>query len=79
MRIMTLFGTRPEIIRLSQVIKRLDGFCNQTLVHTGQNYEPALSDIFFQELDLRPPDIHLGIQASGFPEQVGQLLSQAGE
>lgn len=79
MKVMTLFGTRPEIIRLSQVIKHLDHFCEQVLVHTGQNYDPNLSDIFFQELDLRPPDIHLGIKATSFAEQAGQIITKAGE
>jgi UDP-N-acetylglucosamine 2-epimerase (non-hydrolysing) len=79
MKVMTLFGTRPEIIRLSQVIKRLDRFSEQTLVHTGQNYEPNLSDVFFQELGLRTADIHLGIRSSSFAEQLGQILSRAGE
>lgn len=79
MKVMTLFGTRPEIIRLSQVIKRLDNFCEQVVVHTGQNYDPNLSDIFFRELDLRPPDVHLGIQMAGFAEQAGQIIARAGE
>jgi UDP-N-acetylglucosamine 2-epimerase (non-hydrolysing) len=79
MKVMTLFGTRPEIIRLSQAIKHLDRFCEQVLVHTGQNYDPSLSDIFFQELDVRRPDIHLGIQAPGFADQAGQILARAGE
>lgn len=79
MRVITLFGTRPEIIRLSQVIKKLDLFCEQVLIHTGQNYDPNLSDIFFQELDLRPPDIHLGIQPANFADQIGQILSRSGE
>ena len=76
---MSLFGTRPEIIRLSQVIKQLDQFCEQVLVHTGQNYDPNLSDIFFQELDLRQPDVYLGIQAPSFAEQAGQILTKVGE
>jgi len=79
MKVMTLFGTRPEIIRLSRVIKQLDRFCDQVLVHTGQNYDPTLSDIFFQELDLRPPDTYLGVQASSFADQAGQILSRAAE
>jgi UDP-N-acetylglucosamine 2-epimerase (non-hydrolysing) len=78
MKVMTIFGTRPEIIRLSQVIKHLDRFCEQTLVHTGQNYDPGLSDVFFQELDLRQPDLHLGVQATSFAEQVGQILARVG-
>lgn len=79
MKVMTLFGTRPEIIRLSQVVKCLDRFCEQILVHTGQNYDPNLSDIFFEELRLRPPDLYLGVQAMGFAEQVGQILARVGE
>lgn len=77
MKVMTLFGTRPEIIRLSQVIKRLDGLCTQVLVHTGQNYDPDLSDVFFRELELRAPDMYLGVRASGFAEQVAQILARA--
>lgn len=79
MKVVTLFGTRPEIIRLSCVIKHLDLFCDQVLVHTGQNYDTNLSDIFFEELGLRSPDIHLGIQATIFADQVGQIIAQAGE
>jgi UDP-N-acetylglucosamine 2-epimerase (non-hydrolysing) len=79
MKVVTLFGTRPEIIRLSQVIQHLDRFCDQVLVHTGQNYDPNLSDIFFQELGLRQPDIHLGVQAAGFADQVGQIIARSGE
>ena len=79
MKIMTLFGTRPEIIRLSQVIKHLDRFCEQVLVHTGQNYDPNLSDVFFQELGIRQPDIHFGIKSTDFPDQIGQILTRAGE
>jgi UDP-N-acetylglucosamine 2-epimerase (non-hydrolysing) len=79
MKIATLFGTRPEIIRLSQVIKHLDGLCEQVLVHTGQNYDPSLSDVFFDQLKLRPPDVHFGIRAASFAEQAGQILACSGE
>ncbi|NDJ86159.1 MAG: UDP-N-acetylglucosamine 2-epimerase (non-hydrolyzing) [Chloroflexi bacterium] len=79
MKVVTLFGTRPEIIRLSQVIKHLDQFCEQHLVYTGQNYDPNLSDIFFQELEVRKPDIHMGIQSTGFADQVGQIIAKAGD
>jgi UDP-N-acetylglucosamine 2-epimerase (non-hydrolysing) len=75
MKIMTVFGTRPEIIRLSRIIAHLDRFCEQTLVHTGQNYDPNLSDVFFQEMQVRSPDRHLGIQASNFAEQAAQILT----
>lgn len=76
---MTIFGTRPEIIRLSAVIPKLDQFSEQVLVHTGQNYDPNLSDIFFQELKVRTPDIHMGIQASSFADQIGQIIAKSGE
>jgi UDP-N-acetylglucosamine 2-epimerase (non-hydrolysing) len=79
MKVATIFGTRPEIIRLSSVIKQLDRFCQQTLVHTGQNYDPNLSDVFFRDLDLRAPDVHLGIQATSFADQAGQIIARCGE
>lgn len=79
MKVMTLFGTRPEIIRLSRVIQRLDQCSEQVLAYTGQNYDPNLSDIFFRQLEVRSPDIHLGIQADDFAEQAGQILARSGE
>ena len=79
MKLMTLFGTRPEIIRLSVIIKHLDHFCEQVLVHTGQNYDENLSDVFFRELGLRQPDLYLGVRATDFAEQVGQIIARAGE
>jgi UDP-N-acetylglucosamine 2-epimerase (non-hydrolysing) len=77
MRVMTIFGTRPEIIRLSLVIKILDQHCEHIMVHTGQNFEESLSDVFFRELEIRTPDVHLGIRASGFAEQAGEILKKA--
>jgi UDP-N-acetylglucosamine 2-epimerase (non-hydrolysing) len=80
MKVVTLFGTRPEIIRLSAVIRALDRFCTQVLVHTGQNYDPQLSDVFFRELGVRAPDVHLGIGAtSGFAAQAAAILEKSGE
>lgn len=79
LKVMTLFGTRPEIIRLSLVIKHLDRFCDQVLVHTGQNYDPNLSDVFFEELELRAPDVHLGVQTGDFAAQAGQILERSGQ
>ena len=54
---MTIVGTRPEVIRLAEVIKFLDKFCNHILVHTGQNFDYELNEIFFHDLKLRKPDI----------------------
>jgi UDP-N-acetylglucosamine 2-epimerase (non-hydrolysing) len=77
MKIMTIFGTRPEIIRLSRIIPLLDEHCDHVLVHTGQNYDEALSDVFFEELGIRKPDLHLGVKSAGFDEQVGRILTGA--
>jgi len=76
-KIITLLGTRPEIIRLRQVIEVLDASCDHLLVHTGQNFDERLSGIFFEELGLRKPDRYLGIQGEGFASQVGDLLGKA--
>ena len=72
---MTILGTRPEIIRLSRIIDKLDRHCDQVLLHTGQNSDPALSDVFFEELGVRAPDHYLGVQADTFGEQLGKILA----
>jgi len=74
MKIITVLGTRPEIIRLSRVIEKLDLLCEHKLVHTGQNFDPNLSDIFFQQLRVRPPDHYLGVTGNTFGQQIGQML-----
>lgn len=56
MKVLTVVGTRPEIIRLSRVIGRLEEEVDHRLVHTGQNWDPQLSDVFFKELGIRQPD-----------------------
>lgn len=76
MKVMTIFGTRPEIIRLSVVMKILDQHCEQITVHTGQNYQESLSDIFIRDLEIRPPDEHFGVRANSFGEQIGQILAK---
>jgi UDP-N-acetylglucosamine 2-epimerase (non-hydrolysing) len=76
MKVMTIFGTRPEIIRLSLVMKVLDQHCEHITVHTGQNYHESLSDIFIRDLEVRTPDIHFGIRANSFGEQIGQILGE---
>ena len=78
-KVMTLLGTRPEIIRLVKVIGLLDELCDHTLVHTGQNFDERLSEIFFSQLGLREPDEYLGISGNGFGEQVGDLLGKVEE
>lgn len=74
MKVMTVLGTRPEIIRLSLVIGLLDRHCEHVLVHTGQNFSASLSDVFFQELGVRAPDVHLGIGGGTAGQQMGRIL-----
>ena len=76
MKVMTIFGTRPEIIRLSVVTKLLDQHCQHTTLHTGQNYDKRLSDVFIKDLNVRTPDIHLGISSTSFADQAGQILNE---
>lgn len=77
MKILTVLGTRPEIIRLSLVIKKLDQQSDHVLVHTGQNYAHVLSDLFFQDLSVRKPDYWLGVRGESFGEQIGQILTES--
>jgi UDP-N-acetylglucosamine 2-epimerase (non-hydrolysing) len=72
---MTVVGTRPEIIRLSRVINRLDNTLDHVLVHTGQNWDPMLSDIFFSELELRRPDRFIGVDTSSLGRVLGGVLT----
>lgn len=74
MKIMTVLGTRPEIIRLSRIIPILDAHAEHILVHTGQNYDDRLNRVFFDELAVRTPDAHLGIRADSIGSQIGQIL-----
>jgi len=75
MKVLTVLGTRPEIIRLSQVISRLDEACDHIVVHTGQNFDPNLNDIFFKQMGVRQPNYYLGV-AGTLGEQVGAILSR---
>lgn len=74
-RVLTVLGTRPEIIRLSLIIPALDRVCDHHVVYTGQNADPMLSDVFFDELGVRPPDARLHIGGLRFADQVGPLFS----
>jgi len=76
MKVMTILGTRPEIIRLSRIIPKLDNLCEHVLCHTGQNYDPKLNKIFFDQLDLREPDHYLEVKADTLGVQIGQILTR---
>lgn len=76
MNVMTVLGTRPEIIRLSRMIPKLDQLASKhILVHTGQNKQPSLNDIFFDQLKLRRPDYSIDLLSHSFGQQVGQLFA----
>lgn len=75
-KVLTIVGTRPEIIRLSAVIKMLDRTCEHVLVHTGQNHDRQLSDVFFDDLGLRSPDHHLDVDTSSLGAVLGSILQR---
>ena len=78
MKILTILGTRPEIIRLSLIIKKLDKLgIKNTIVHTGQNYDLKLSAVFFKDLDLREPDYYLGIKENTVGAQIGKIIEKS--
>lgn len=79
LKVMTFVGTRPEIIRLSATIKLLDKYVNHILVHTGQNYDYELNEIFFKDLGLRKPDYILGIDVSSLGAAVGDIIRKSEE
>ncbi len=76
-KVMTIVGTRPEIIRLSRVIALLDESVNHVLVHTGQNYDYELNEIFFKELELRKPDHFLNAETSSLGATVGDIIKKS--
>ena len=78
-KVMTILGTRPEIIRLSEVIKRLDRDYEHVLVHTGQNYDYELNEIFFEQLGLRRPDYYLDAVGKDLGDTMGQIISKSYE
>jgi UDP-N-acetylglucosamine 2-epimerase (non-hydrolysing) len=77
MKVLTILGTRPEIIRLSRVIPTLDAACEHRVAHTGQNFDAKLSDIFFAELGLRQPDYFFRTRVDTLATQVGHILAEA--
>jgi UDP-N-acetylglucosamine 2-epimerase len=79
LKVMTFIGTRPEIIRLSRTMVRLDEFLKQIIVHTGQNYDYELNEIFFKDLELRKPDYFLNVDTSSLEASVGEIILKSGE
>jgi UDP-N-acetylglucosamine 2-epimerase len=79
MKVATILGTRPEIIRLSRVIAALDRYTNHVLIHTGQNYDYELNQVFFEELEIRRPDYFLEAAGKNAAETIGLVISKSSE
>ena len=77
LKLMTIVGTRPELIRLSELIKKADKLFQHTFVHTGQNYDARLNDIFYADLGLRQPDVYLNVAGGGLGETMGNIIAKA--
>ena len=77
LKLMTIVGTRPEIIRLSEVMRKADHYFDHTLVHTGQNYDYTLNEIFFRDLGLRAPDFYLNSPGAHLGETMGNIIAKS--
>lgn len=77
LKLMTIVGTRPEIIKMSEIIKKSDKYFDHILVHTGQNYDYELNRIFFDDLGLREPDYYLGVVGADLGETMGNVISKS--
>ena len=77
LKLMTIVGTRPEIIKMSAIIKKSDKYFDHVLVHTGQNYDYNLNEVFFKDLGLREPDYYLGVVGANIGETMGNVISKA--
>ena len=79
MKVMTILGTRPEIIKLAEVIKELDKYTNHILVHTGQNFDYELNEVFFNDLEIRKPDYFLNVADSTLSKTIGNIIANSDE
>jgi UDP-N-acetylglucosamine 2-epimerase len=79
LKLMTIVGTRPEIIKLSEIIKKCDKYFEHVLVHTGQNYDYILNEVFFEELGLKEPDFYLGVVGENLGQTMGNVLAKSYE
>lgn len=77
LKLMTIVGTRPEIIKLSEIIKKCDKYFDHVLVHTGQNYDYVLNEVFFKELGLRSPDHYLGVVGENLGHTMGNVIAKS--
>lgn len=79
LKFMTIVGTRPEIIKMSEIIKKCDKYFEHVLVHTGQNYDYTLNEVFFKDLGLRAPDYYLGVVGGNLGETMGNIIANSYE
>lgn len=79
LKLMTIVGTRPEIIKMSAIIKKCDKYFEHILVHTGQNYDYALNEVFFKDLGIREPDYYLGVVGDNLGQTMGNVISKSYE
>ncbi len=79
LKLMTIVGTRPEIIKMSEIIKKCDLYFEHILVHTGQNYDYTLNEVFFKDLGLREPDYYLGVVGNNLGQTMGNVLAKSYE
>lgn len=79
LKVMTIVGTRPELIRLSEIIKKADLYFEHIFVHTGQNYDDRLNDIFYNDLGIRRPDVYLDVVGETLGETLGNIISKSYE
>jgi UDP-N-acetylglucosamine 2-epimerase (non-hydrolysing) len=77
LKLMTIVGTRPELIRLSEIIKKADVYFEHKFVHTGQNYDERLGDIFYDDLELRRPDVYLNAVGVDLGETIGNIIAKS--
>ena len=76
---MTVVGTRPELIRLSEVVKKADRYFDHIFVHTGQNYDERLNYIFYEDLGIRKPDYYLGVVGDNLGQTMGNIIAKSYE
>ncbi len=79
LKVMTIVGTRPELIRLAEIIKKADRYFEHIFVHTGQNYDDRLNDIFYEDLQLRKPDYYLNVVGENLGETMGNIIAKSYE
>ena len=79
LKLMTILGTRPEIIKMSEIIKKADRYFDHIIVHTGQNYDYTLNEVFFNDLRLRQPDYYLGVVGDNLGQTMGNVIAKAYE